>query len=247
MICSMFRPSDDATTFPFLIPSNLFAVVSLRQLAEIMTALDKQSFAEECNTLASEVADAVEKYAIAHVADFGKVYAYEVDGFGSRLYMDESNMPNLLSLPYFGTTWGPLDRVYSNTRKMMLSEANPYYVSGKYAEGIGSEHTERGSVWPLSLISRALTSTDEKEISYCLQVLKTTHAGTGFIHESFDPDRPQRYSRSWFAWANTIFGELVVKVYNERPGVLKKPLSKSYKNESKEDKKEDDKKEDAKN
>jgi len=217
MICSMFRPSDDATTFPFLIPSNLFAVVSLRQLADIMLSLGKNIFADECTALAKEVEDAVQKYAISHVPGHGKVYAYEVDGYGSKLYMDESNMPNLLSLPYFGSK---ADHVYHNTRKMMLSDANPYYVKGKLAEGIGSEHTDRGTVWPLSLISRALTSTDAKEISDCLDVLRQTHAGTGFIHESFDPNAPEHFSRAWFAWANTIFGELVVKVYHEHPDVL---------------------------
>jgi meiotically up-regulated gene 157 (Mug157) protein len=241
MICSMFRPSDDATTFPFLIPSNLFAVVSLRQLREMMVALDKMDFADECKALADEVEDAVEKYGIVHMNEFGRVYAYEVDGFGSRLLMDEANMPSLLSLPYFGTTWSVLDRVYANTRKMVLSDSNPYYVKGAYGEGIGSEHTARSTIWPLSLIARAMTSTDDKEIGYCLQVLKTTHAGKGFIHESFDANNPASYSRDWFAWANTTFGELVVKVYNERPALLKKPLVKLDKAESKEEKKEDNK------
>jgi meiotically up-regulated gene 157 (Mug157) protein len=244
MICSMFRPSDDATTLPFLVPSNLFAVASLKQLTEIMTALKQADLADECNDLAAEVQDAIDKYAIVHVPDYGRVYAFEVDGFGSKIFMDESNMPNLVSLPYFGTTWGALDHVYGNTRKMMLSDANPYYVTGKYGEGIGSEHTPRGYIWPLSLIARAMTSNDDKEITYCLEVLKATHAGTGFMHESFNPDNPAIYTRKWFAWANTVFGELIVKIYNEKQAILKKQIVNPEAREDKEDaKRQDDKSE----
>lgn len=32
----------------------------------------------------------------------GKVLAYEVDGFGSAYFMDDANIPSLLSLPYLG-------------------------------------------------------------------------------------------------------------------------------------------------
>jgi meiotically up-regulated gene 157 (Mug157) protein len=220
LICSMFRPSDDATTYPFLIPSNFFAVVSLRQLAEIAGVIKNDALAAESTVLAEEVEAAIKKYAIYHHPIHGEIYAYEVDGLGNRLIIDEPNMPNLLSLTYFGAV-KKSDPIYQNTRKFIFSDSNPYFVKGKYAEGIGSDHTPKGYVWHLSLIARALTSDDDTEISYSLNTIKTTHAGTGFMHEGFSANNPSHYTRKWFAWANTLFGELVLKVYHERPHLLK--------------------------
>ena len=130
-------------------------------------------------------------------------------------------MPNLLSLTYFGAV-DKSDPIYQNTRKMVLSDGNPYFYKGKYAEGVGSDHTPKGYIWHLSLIARALTSDDDKEISYCLDTIKATHASTGFMHEGFSADNPSHYTRKWFAWANTLFGELILKVYHERPHLLKR-------------------------
>jgi meiotically up-regulated gene 157 (Mug157) protein len=215
LICSVFRPSDDGTIFPFLVPSNYFAVLSLRRLAEMANAiLSDTSFANECIVLADEVETALMKYAIVNHPDIGKVYAYEVDGYGSVLLMDDANVPSLLSLPYIAGIDAETE-VYKNTRKMVLSSANPYFSEGKYS-GVGGPHTGKGTIWPLSYIMRAMTSNDNSEIKYCLQMIKETHAGTGFIHESFDRNDPGQYTRNWFAWANTIFGELVLKLHDER-------------------------------
>jgi uncharacterized protein len=221
LIHSMFRPSDDATIYPFLVSSNMFAVVSLRQLHEIFsTKLNDLQFAAECKALADEVDAAIKKYAIAEHLDFGKIYALEVDGFGNKLFMDDANVPNLLSIPYLG--YAPVkDPLYKNTRKFSLSHSNPWFHEGKYAKGIGGPHVGEGKIWPLGLIMQALTSEDDSEIRYCLKTLKNTHAGTGFIHESFHVDDPSVFSRSWFAWANTIFGELIMKLYHEKPALLK--------------------------
>jgi meiotically up-regulated gene 157 (Mug157) protein len=220
LIRSAFRPSDDSTVFPFLIPSNAFAVVELRHLSEIFTAaLKDQEFADECRVLADEVEKAISKYAIGAHDNFGQIYAFEVDGFGNRLFMDDANVPNLMSLPYLGFVKAD-DKIYQNTRRLLLSEYNPYFRRGKYATGNGSPHTGKTSVWHLGIIMRALTSTEESEIRDCLAMLKRTHAGTGFMHESFDPDNPKEFTRHWFAWANTIFGELILKIYNERRSIL---------------------------
>lgn len=220
LIRSAFRPSDDSTIFPFLIPSNAFAVVELRHLVEIFLAVIKdQTFAAPCRALADEVEAAIYKYAVAEHENFGKVFAYEVDGFGSRLFMDDANVPNLLSLPYLGFV-KTNDRIYQNTRKLVLSEYNPYFRRGKFAAGTGSPHTGKTSVWHLGIMMRAITASDENEIKNCLAMLKRTHADTGFMHESFDPDDPKKFTRSWFAWANTIFGELILKIYNERKSLL---------------------------
>ncbi|MCC9137865.1 glycoside hydrolase family 125 protein [Pontibacter silvestris] len=221
LICSTFRPSDDATVYLFLVPSNHFAVVSLRQLAEMsQSVLQDASFARECTALADEVDQALQEYAVAEHLNFGKVYAFEVDGFGNKLFMDDANIPSLLALPYLDVT--PLnDPVYQNTRRFVLGQNNPFFFKGKAAEGIGGPHVGVDMIWPMSIIMRALTSNSDEEIKECLQMLKATHAGTGFMHESFHKDNPEKFTRKWFAWANTLFGELILKIDQERPHLLR--------------------------
>ncbi len=222
LICSMFRPSDDATLFPFLIPSNIFAVLSLRQLTNIYgNVLTDKAFALECRAFADEVDAAIQKYAIANHLDFGKIYAYEVDGHGNQVFMDDANVPSLMSLAYL-RAHEPKDPIYRRTRKFLLSEANPYYLKGEAAEGQASPHTGKEKIWPMGIILRAMTSTDEDEIAYCLRTLKNTHAGTGFMHEAFHKDDPTDFNRAWFAWANTLFGELILKLFEERPEILER-------------------------
>ena len=221
LICSIFRPSDDATIFPFLIPSNYFAVVSLRQLSEICDKVTgNNALASNCLKLAIEVEQALKKYAVADYLTYGKVIAFEADGYGTRLMMDDSNVPSLLALPYLGYM-DVKNPIYQNTRKFVLSDDNPWYFRGKAASGIGSPHTLKDKIWPMTIIMQAMTSTDPAEIRNCLNMLKTTHAGKGFMHESFNKDNPADYTRSWFAWANTLFGELIIKVHEEHPELLK--------------------------
>lgn len=222
LIVSIFRPSDDATIFPFLIPSNLFAVVSLKQLAEMNKQISKdEGFGAKCEALAAEVEQALKKYAIVNHLNFGEIYAYETDGYGNHLFMDDSNVPSLLALSYTDSL-SQDDPLYQNTRKFVLSESNPYFFKGKYAEGSGSPHTLAGKVWPMSIILRAMTTDNDEEIRQCLRWLKATHAGTGFIHESFNKDNPKDFTRKWFAWANTLFGELLLKIDGEKPHLLEK-------------------------
>ncbi|RYY71073.1 MAG: metal-independent alpha-mannosidase, partial [Chitinophagaceae bacterium] len=203
LICSSFRPSDDATAFPFLIPSNFFAVTSLRQAAEMVSAIQHDSgLAAECTALADKVNRALQKYAVANHPVHGKIYAFETDGFGNYLFMDDANVPSLLSMPYLGSVPAN-DPVYINTRKFLLSGSNPYFFKGKYAEGIGGPHVALDMIWPLSIVMRGLTSNSEEEIKNCLQMLINTHGDTGFMHESFHKNDPKNFTRSWFAWANT--------------------------------------------
>ena len=220
LICSIFRPSDDATIFPFLIPSNYFAVVSLKQMAEMYLAIGNDSkTANECEALAAEVHQAIEKYGTKQHPVYGKVLAYEVEGFGNQLFMDDANVPCLLALPYLGALSNH-DPLYQNTRRMVLSSTNPYFFKGKAAEGVGGPHVGMNYIWPMSIIMRALTSTDKNEIIKCVNWLKTTHANTGFMHESFNKDDPADFTRKWFAWANTLFGELVIKIHQYYPEIL---------------------------
>jgi len=212
LINSSFRPSDDATTYGFLIPSNLFAVTSLKQMAEISeTVTLNKGFADKCRELAHEVNVAVFKYGVVEHPKHGKVFAYEVDGFGNAAFMDDANVPSLLALPYLGCVEAS-NPVYQNTRKLIWSEDNPYFFKGKAAEGIGGPHVGYDMVWPMSIIMKAMTSNNNQEIKWCIKTLRDTDGDTGFMHETFHKDDPKNFTRSWFAWANTLFGELIIKL-----------------------------------
>jgi len=225
LIHSAFRPSDDSCIYPFLVPSNMFAVVALRALGEIYsTELLDESSARECRVFSDELQEAIDTYAVAHHPKYGPVYAYEVDGFGNAVFMDDANVPSLLSLPYLG--WcAPENARYRATRAFLLSEDNPYFFKGVAGEGIGGPHVGVDWVWPMGIIIRAMTSTDEEEILRCLRMLKVSHGGSGFMHESFHKDDPARFTRGWFAWANTLFGELILRLHAERPAILSRPLT----------------------
>lgn len=220
LIYSIFRPSDDATIFPFLIPSNCFAVVSLRQAAEMLEGVHQATdTAKSCLSLAEEVKNALREYAAVDHPKAGKIYAFEVDAFGNYYCTDDGNIPSLLSLPYLGAV-KPGDKLYQRTRKYLLSEDNPYYCVGEAASGLGGPHVGIDMIWPLGVIMQGLTSLNDGEIQRCLHTLQKTHAGTGFMHEAFHKDNPKKFTRAWFAWANTIFGELVLKTFKERPQLL---------------------------
>ncbi len=215
LIVSAFRPSDDATVFGFLVPSNMFAITSLRQAAEILEKVaNDTALALECKELANEVEEAVKKYAIVNHPVYGKIYAFEVDGFGGAYLMDDANVPSLLALPYLGAVKVD-DPIYQNTRKFVLSKNNPFFFKGKYGEGIGGPHIGYDMIWPMSIIMRAETSTSDEEIKNCIQMLRNTDGDTGFMHESFHKDDPKKFTRKWFAWVNTLFGELILRLYNE--------------------------------
>lgn len=220
LICSSFRPSDDATVFSFLIPSNFFAVVSLRQAAEMMTMIaNDDATARQLTALADEVEKALGEHATVEHEKYGKVFAYEVNGFGSYHLMDDANIPSLLSLPYLGAIKRD-DPVYLNTRKLILSEDNPFFFKGAAAQGIGGPHVGQDMIWPMALTMQGLTSGDDDEVRGCIETLRKTHGDTGFMHESFHKDDPKNFSRSWFALANTLFGEFLWKTFNEKPKLL---------------------------
>ena len=214
LIVSSFRPSDDATTLQFLVPSNFFAVTSLRKAAEILNAVNKDSnTAQQCLDLANEVETALKKYATYNHPKFGTIYAFEVDGFGNHLLMDDANVPSLLAMAYLGDV-DIDDPIYQNTRRFVWSDSNPYFFKGAAGEGIGGPHVAYDMVWPMSIMMKAFTSQCDEEIKACIEMLMTTDADTGFMHESFHKDDPKVFTRSWFAWQNTLFGELIIKLVN---------------------------------
>lgn len=221
MIFSMFRPSDDACIYPLFVPANLFAMRTLdriRELASEVMKVDKLAVA--CADLLARVSDAIRKYGKVRHPDAGEIWAYEIDGYGNALMMDDANAPGLLSLPYLECC-DIADPLYQRTRRFVLSSANPYFFRGTAAEGVGGPHIGMGQIWPISIIMRALTSTDDREIAQCLIWLRNTTADTEFMHESFDENNPRKFTRPWFAWANTLFGELMLKLAATRPALLK--------------------------
>ena len=232
LIHSMFRPSDDATIYAFLIPSNIFAMNSLRDLRTMLSAMSTgKDLAGRAFELETELSVALTEHAIVTHPIYGDVFAYEADGFGNHTFMDDANVPSLLALPYLQSPHylGDLSvihpekrgyAVYQNTRRMVLSESNPFYFKGKAGEGIGGPHAGLNMIWPISIVIRGLTSHDSMEVAHCLKLLQGSHAGKGFMHESFHKDDAAKFTRAWFAWANTLFGEFVHKVFLEQPALL---------------------------
>jgi hypothetical protein len=218
LIASAFRPSDDACIFPFLVPANLFAVASLRQLATMSNAiLHDARMANEASDLADEVAAALQQHAIVPTSA-GTIWAYEIDGYGGRLLMDDANAPSLLSLPYLDSS--PNAALYARTRNFVWSQQNPWFFRGSAGEGIGGPHIGRDSIWPMSQILYALTGDSAHEISHSIQLLKASAAATGFMHESYDRNDSANFTRAWFAWANTLFGELIARTAQYQPNLL---------------------------
>ena len=190
-------------------------VVSLRQLAEIEDKVyGNKDFSGECITLADEVDAAIRRYGTFNHPVCGRIYAFEVDGFGNALCMDDANVPSLLAMPYLGDV-DVNDPIYQNTRRFVWSGSNPYFFKGKAGEGIGGPHIGYDMVWPMSIMMKAFTSQNDEEIKICIKMLMDTDAGTGFMHESFHKDDPTNFTRAWFAWQNTLFGELILKLVNE--------------------------------
>lgn len=215
LIASAFRPSDDATTFQYLVPSNFFAVTSLRKAAEILRDVNhEEELAARCVAMADQVENALKEQAVYNHPKYGEIYAFEVDGFGNYLLMDDANVPSLLAMPYLGDVELD-DPIYQNTRRFVWSEDNPYFFRGTVGEGIGGPHVGYDMIWPMSIMMKAFTSTDDNEIAQCVRMLMETDAGLNFIHESFNKDDATNFTRPWFAWQNTLFGELIIKLVND--------------------------------
>lgn len=210
MTWSGFRPSDDSCVYGYLIPSNMFASVVLGYLAEIAEEIYKdKALAVRARKLGEEIYEGIETYGIANVMSSGAVYAYETDGYGQYNIMDDANVPSLLSMSYLGYQ-GRDPKVAENTRKMILSDVNPYYFSGKKASGIGSPHTPVRYIWHIALAVEGLTSESREEKLRYLRLLSDTDGGKGLMHEGFDADDPEQYTREWFSWANAMYSELVL-------------------------------------
>lgn len=210
MVRSAFRPSDDRCEYSFLVPSNMFIVAVMNELEKnLKEAKIFNEYSEITKKLCEEVEDGIKNYGTVETEDFGRIYAFEVDGLGNALLMDDANVPSLLSMPYMGYC-GKDDEIYLNTRRFILSKSNPYYFEGKCAKGVGSPHTKPGNIWHIALVIEALTTDNSEDISRIFDTLVSTTAGTGFMHESFNCDDDYDFTRSWFAWANTLFAIFII-------------------------------------
>lgn len=216
MTWSGFRPSDDACTYGYFIPANMFAVVVLGYLSEIFTAVyEDEAAAARCDKLRGEIDAGIQKYGIVEHEKFGKIYAYETDGMGHYTFMDDANVPSLMSIPYIGYCSAD-DEIYQNTRRYVLSKENPFYFEGSCMKGVGSPHTPKDYVWHIALSMQGLTSSSAEEREELITMLENTDADTGFMHEGVYVNDPKQFTRPWFAWSNSIFSEFVMHYLENR-------------------------------
>lgn len=208
MTWSGFRPSDDACSYGYLVASNMFAVVALGYLAEMLEACGQGEMSKRALALREEIDTGIKNHAVIEHEKYGKMYACEVNGMGDYYLFDDANVPSLLSAVYLGYCDAE-DEIYQNTRRFILSRDNPYYYVGKYAKGVGSPHTPDGYIWHIALSMQGLTSNNPEEIKEILHMLETTDADTGYMHEGFCADDPTKFTRSWFSWSCALFAELV--------------------------------------
>lgn len=224
MTWSGFRPSDDACEYGYLIPSNLFAAQEMRHAAAFARMLKDEALQRKAETLACEIEEGIQKFALVNDPQFGDILSYETDGMGHYNLMDDANVPSLLALPYLGICKKD-DPLYLRTRTFVLSERNPYYYAGAQAKGVGSPHTPRGYIWPIALCVQGMTTDDTGEQAMLLNALMRTHADCFCMHESFDPNDPHQFTREWFAWANSMFGEFIYRLHES--GALREVLEKA--------------------
>jgi meiotically up-regulated gene 157 (Mug157) protein len=219
LIRSAFRPSDDATILGFFIPANAMISVELQRTAQILTKANKKTLAKQVQSWGETIEKGVMEHGVVSHKKYGDVFAFEVDGYGSHILMDDANLPSLLALPLLGFVPAS-NPVYQNTRKMILAKAgNPYYLTGDDFSGIGGPHVGLTSAWPMSVLVQAMTSDDDEEIMRCLNAVKNV-SRNGLIHESVNVDRGRTYTRSWFAWANSVFAQTVLDLSQRKPHLL---------------------------
>ncbi len=216
MTWSGFRPSDDRCLYNYLVPSNMMAVCALKKAAELISiGYEDIKLESECRSLAFDIDEGIKEHGVYEHSKYGKIYAYETDGLGNMLLMDDANSPSLLSAPYIGYC-SKNDKIYQNTRRFILSADNPWYFDGSVAKGVGSPHTGYDKIWHIALAMQCLTSDNKEEIAECLKMIANSHAGTYLMHESFNKNDDEDYTRPWFAWANSLFAELLIRLTEDK-------------------------------
>lgn len=213
MTWSAFRCSDDACTYGYNIPANMYAAVVLDYMAEIADMVwHDEALSAEAAALGKEIRDGIEKYGTVDDSEFGRMYVYEADGLGHQLLMDDAGVPGLLSAPYYGYC-DKTDPVYRSTRRFSLSPRNPFFYTGKALSGLGSPHSKPDFVWPMGIIMQGFTVQPEENLCAILDMVAHAGDGTDYVHESVHKDDPSRYTRPWFAWVNSLYSELLIKTF----------------------------------
>lgn len=214
---SLFRPSDDAVTHAYNLAGNMMACVELKHLSELLQVIGEEKLKSDADKIGAEICGAIDEV----LQKLDTSIPYEVDGYGGTLFMDDANIPSLLSIPILGFM-SSSHNIYKKTRDQVFSLNNPYFYKGVSGFGVGGPHEGRNFAWPMSLIVAAMTSNNDEEITELLNVLKTTTANTGLMHEAFNVHDASDFTRSWFAWANGLFGELILQLIVTKPKLLLK-------------------------
>lgn len=221
LIRSGFRPSDDATIYQLYVPANMMFSAYLASTSEIMSKLKSDqasSLAKQMSDLSKSIQDAIETHATVNHPKYGKIYAFEVDGFGSQNIMDDANIPSLLSAPF--NTYPVNKETYANTRELILSATNPYFMRGPVINAVGGPHQGPGMAWPMASIVRILTTDDDEEIVGELRQIVSSTDGLGLVHESINSFDQSDWTRQWFSWANGLFGQMIIDLADRKPEIL---------------------------
>ena len=196
LIRSAFRPSDDASILGFFIPANAMMAVELKRTAEVVGSAGKAELRKILLARASSIEKGVWEHGVVNHKHYGEVFAFEVDGYGSQILMDDANLPSLLALPLLGFV-DVSEKTYQNTRQMILEKSgNPYYLTGKGFTAIGGPHIGLQHAWPMSRLVQAMTSDDDDEILASLEAVTKT-SRLGLIHESINVERVADYTRRY--------------------------------------------------
>ncbi|KAI1822213.1 glycoside hydrolase family 125 protein [Xylaria intraflava] len=221
MVRSPFRPSDDSSIYDFQIPSNMMLSHYLEATSSIMEKLPNapKGLTQEMRDMAAEIRAGIEQFGIVRGPDGRQMFAYEVDGFGGQNLMDDANIPSLLSAPTLGFL-EENDPIYQNTRKFVLSRSNPWWCQGPVINAVGSGHVKPGAAWPMAAIMRVMTTNEDNEITDTIREVLSSTDKYGLIHESVNSYNVSQWTRSWFGWANAVFGEMMLDLSERKPYLL---------------------------
>lgn len=117
----------------FITSDNAMMSVELGHTADM---LDKIGTLQNMTSKLHEHEGVIRQAVWDHTRSQDGIFAYETNGYGAQYFMDDANMPSLVSLPYLGFV--PRNNsAYVKTKEAMFSRANPYYAVGKNFSGIG--------------------------------------------------------------------------------------------------------------
>ena len=75
------------------------------------------------------------------------------------------------------------------------------------------------NAWPMSVLVQAMTTDSDSEITECINLVRNS-SRLGLVHESVNVNDINQYTRSWFAWANSVFAKTILKIAAEKPHLI---------------------------